>query len=1237
MPDPSRLPRLLLPALALGLLSAALVHREQEGQEPLDFNRDIRPILSDTCFTCHGPDPETRKAGLRLDTPEGIFGELRGGGAIVVPGDREKSELWYRISAEDPEERMPPEEHRKHLGPEQIERIGRWIDEGAAWEEHWAFRPPARPPLPEVRDAARVRSPVDAFLLQRLEREGLTYEPDAAPGEQLRRLSLVLTGIPPTPEEMDAFEADPSEAAWDREVERLLASPRYGEHLARYWMDAARYADTHGLHIDAERSLWRWRDGVIAAFQRNQPFDQFLTEQLAGDLIPDASLEQRIASGFNRNHVTTGEGGLIEEEYRVKYCVDRVDTTATVFLGLTLACAQCHDHKYDPISQKEYYRFFAYFFNTTDSGNDRNALLPPPFVKAPLPEQEEALARLAREKRALERELNRIADEVGPELLAWEEAWKAARPPAARELVQAARDALDEGLVAWFPLNLDMAEAFGTCAAAESREGLVSFVRGSRGPGARFDGQAFLEVGDLGDFEKDQPFSYGCWVKTPDTQRGMSPIARMDESRAYRGWDLYLAGGSVYAHLISSWDGDAIRVNTPPVLEQNRWHHLLVTYDGSGRARGLHIYVDGEAQELTVTHDSLRGSLRSQAPLQIGSRTPGARFTGEIDEVRIYARELGPEEVRALASQGDGGAGGDPRALPVQWEDWWSLGPFPAESGAAALATDFGPEAATGSAVDLEAAVAAGAEERRWTRRPEFRDGAIQKLSGTQAATYLYREFEVPTDRRLILHLGTDDTARLWLDGEAVFEHKEPRGVAPDQDRVEVEIPAGRHRLLFKIVNHGGAYAFFFRTEEEVEGIPLDVVQILAGDRKRRSASQAERLRDWFLRNHSREGTAVLEKIQAVADEQSRIESEIPGTMVMEERATRRPTYVLRRGQYDQKGEEVQPGVPAVLPPPPVDAPPNRLGLAMWMTQPDHPLTARVQVNRLWQMVFGTGLVATSENFGTQGDWPTHPELLDWLAVEFVESGWDIQHLLRLMVRTTAFRQDAAAGPEKRRLDPANRLLARGPRFRLDAEVIRDSALAVSGLLVEKVGGRSVKPYQPPGLWKAVAYGSAESSPAFEPDQGEGLFRRSLYTFWKRTAPPPQMTTLDAPDREYCVVRRARTNTPLQALLLLNDVQYVEAARHLAVRMLEAGGGDPGRAAAWGFRACTARRPLAAELHEILALVDEQTSWYQDHPEEAQALLEVGDTPPPEGDAAELAAWTLAANLLLNLDEFLNL
>ncbi len=1013
----------------------------------LNFNRDIRPILANHCFQCHGPSEKDREADLRLDQEDGVR-------AAFEPKDLAASEAWVRINSSDPDEQMPPPSAHKELKPDDIALLGRWIEQGAEWQGHWAFVPPEKPPLPAVKNMTWCRNAIDAFILARLERENLAPSPEADRERLLRRVTFDLTGLPPTIAEIDAFVADSDPDAYEKVVDRLLGSEHFGERMALAWMDAARYGDSSVFHADGPRDMWPWRDWVIRAYNTNKRFNEFTIEQLAGDLLPDAMIEQKIASGFNRNNATTDEGGAIAEEYRVEYAVDRVKTTSMVWLGLSMECGQCHDHKYDPISQRDYYRFFAYFNQASDPGLQSRGGNQAPIVNVPSLASAAEAERIKAAVAKLERQLADHAASVDADF----NAWLAKASAAPNEVSGVPTDML-------LHYTLDDGQGDQVAGAVQpDRKGKVNgtplWAEGKFGGAFQCDGKNFVDLGDVANFERTDSFSYGAWIK-PKGNGGGAAIARMDDRNGYRGYDLYVVGGRVAMHIINSWPGNAIKVNTKNQIKPDQWQHLFVTYDGSSKASGIHIYFDGVPQEWTIEQDRLSGSIRTDKTLYLGRRNPGSPFQGLIDDVRVYSRQLSESEVAALA-------GSDPIA-PI-------------------LAT-----------------------------------------------------------------------------------------------------PAGE------------------RTEQQVAT-----------------------LRQHYLSNHDENYRRLQKELAAAKAKVVEATKPISTVMVMQDVPSMRTTYILDRGNYasPKKDQPVEPGVPAVFPQPPADAPANRLGMARWLTDPGHPLTARVTVNRYWYMLFGTGLVKTVEDFGSQGEWPSHPALLDWLAVDFIESGWDIKRTLKQMVMSATYRQSSRVTPELWQHDPQNRLLARGPRFRLQGEFVRDNALAASGLLVDEIGGPSTKPYQPPGLWNEVSLTGAR----FVQDKGEKLYRRSMYIYWKRSAPAPSMTIFDAPSREKCTIRRSRTNTPLQALVTLNDPQFVEAARALAQRVMLAGG-SLDEQIALAHRLATGVKPKAATVDVLKAAYAEELVVFQTEPERANALLAIGESKRNESlDATVHAAMTVVASMILNLD-----
>ncbi|HVA47948.1 MAG TPA: DUF1553 domain-containing protein [Pirellulales bacterium] len=1027
----------------------AATARAEDPARPIEFNRDIRPILSDNCFQCHGPDRAQRKADLRLDLQAEALAE-RDGGRPIVPGNAAASELLRRMTTADADERMPPADSKRRPTAQQIELLRRWIEQGAPWQAHWSLIPPQRPAVPTLNESDGPASPIDAFILARLRREGLHHSPPADKTTLLRRVTLDLTGLPPAPAEVDAFLADDAPDAYERVVDRLLASPRFGERMAARWLDGARYADTNGYQSDGERIMWRWRDWVIEAFNRKLPFDQFTVEQLAGDLLPGCTLDQRIATGFNRNHRGNAEGGIVPEEYAVEYVVDRVDTTGTVWLGLTLGCARCHDHKFDPFSQRDYYRLFAYFNNVPERGKAVKYGNSPPVALSPTRDQQAGLQSLERQLAAAEESFAKLADPLATGQQAWEQSLVGGPP---------LDWTLTEGLVAAYSFDGDLLNRVDAQKSGRIVDGAEQFAAGRTGQAVQFDGRRFVEAGDLAPFGFYDKFTLSAWVRLGDDPRG-TIVSRMTDATQADGYYLTADGGRIQLNLVKRWLDDALRVETQRRLIPGRWHHVAATYDGSRVASGIHIYIDGEAEPLNVPLDDLNQSFDTKQPLRIGGGGGSdGRFRGALDDVRVYRRALDADEVRVVAT------------------------------------------------VETIGDIAAMAPEHR------------------------------PTGMTLKIR--------------ACFLNEAAPPAIRDAWRQVVEL--GNQR------------------------------------------------------------TAMIESF--------------PTTMVMQESPQPRPTHLLVRGQYDRPGDALSAGVPASLPPLADGLPNNRLGLARWLVGPTNPLTARVAVNRLWQMLFGTGLVKTVDDFGAQGEPPSHPELLDWLATEFVAMGWDVKAMLRQLVTSATYRQSSKVSPERLARDPDNRWLARGPRYRLSAEMVRDQALAAGGLLVERLGGPSVRPYQPEGLWNDL------SGVDYVQDHGEKLYRRGLYVFWKRTVAPPVMVTFDAAGRETCIVRETRTNTPLQALTLLNEVSLVEAARGLAERAMQVAESPP-RRIEWMFRLVTARLPSATELDTLLRGWQRHAEHYRTHAEAAAAAIKIGESRPDAAlDAAQLAAYMAVAGVILNLDE----
>jgi len=1034
----------------------ALVAVAQNTDVQVDFNSDILPILSSKCFACHGPDTESRKASLRLDTRDGVFARLENDRVVVVPHDPGRSELLHRIVRNDAQ-RMPPEDAGDRLTAPQIALMRRWIDQGAHWKPHWAFAAPRRPQVPRIGSAASRRNPIDAFVAARLSHTGLEMSVAADKTTLIRRVTLDLTGLPPTPQEVDDFVANQSPVAYERLLDRLLASPRYGERMAIVWLDAARYADTHGYLFDTERSMWRWRDWVIDALNRGQPFDEFTIEQLAGDLLPQPTLSQRIATGFHRNHLINNEAGAIAAEYLVENVVDRVDTTATVWMGLSLACCRCHDHKYDPFTQREYYQLYAFFNTVPELGLDGLNTNATPFIKAPTRGDRDQLAALQNRMSGAEQRLKSFEEQISKAQSKWE-----------REF--AGNDATPQaGLEAHWPLDGTPEEALRSDVPTVFAAAAAEYTDGVLGSAAALNGLGYLNGGDRIAISADDRLTVACWVRPNSKVGRMSLISRMQNAKQlFRGYALQLVGGLPALFLVDRFPDSMIQVQGRTVVEPDAWQHIAVTYDGSRKSAGVKLYLNGELQKPGVVVDTLRGPIATDEDFWIGNGHPAAKLKGAIDDVRVYRRVLSGDDIKQLPG--------------------------------------------------------------------------------------------------------------------------------------------------------------------------LSIQSLLAVDPPRRNAEQSRRVREFYLARHAsaewRDAFLLLGELQTALVKRQR---DVPTVMVMQEQKTPRETRLLIRGAYNKLGEITTAATPRQLPPLDPRLPKNRLGLARWLVNGQHPLTARVAVNRLWQMHFGQGLVATSGDFGVRGERPSHPQLLDWLATELVSCGWDVKALQKLILCSATYRQSSKSSHELWQRDPHNRLLARGPRNRLSAELIRDQALAVSGLLGQTIGGPSVRPYQPAGLWREVAFdfsGGNLTAQVYRQDVGDKLYRRSLYTFWKRTAPPPAMLLFDAPNRERCVVRREQTSTPLQALVLMNDPTYVEASRKLAERMMREVTGGPTQKIRYGFRLVTARQPRQEELLPLVGLFQGQRARFAETPELSDQLIAVGDSKPNESlSRNELAAYTIVCNVMLNLDE----
>ncbi|HEV8544552.1 MAG TPA: PSD1 and planctomycete cytochrome C domain-containing protein [Verrucomicrobiae bacterium] len=1137
-----------------------------ESSAPINFSREIRPILSENCFTCHGPDPGQRKAKLRLDTKEGAF-EVKDGKPVIKAGDSSESELIRRITTTDEDDLMPPGKSGKKLTTAQIDLLKRWIDQGAKWETHWAYQKPVRPPLPDVKSKSWPRNEIDYFVLGKLEKEGLSPNPEADKPTLARRVSLDLNGLPPTIDELDAYLADRSEEAYSKVVDRLMDSSRYGEQMARYWLDSARYADSHGYHIDSLRNIWKYREWVIDALNKNMPFDEFTKEQLAGDLLPTATTSQKIASGFVRCNMSTGEGGAIEEEYRAKYGFDRLETMSTVFLGLTMTCARCHTHKYDPITQKEYYQLFSFFNSLEEPVMDGNRPNPDPFLKLPTARQSERLSWLKDSIGEADKKLEAPIPELDAQQPGWQAKWN---------------ETLGHG---WEALSLGLASS-NHSASFTVREDKSVVPETSGSDEIVWHISTRVPAGQFG----------GLRLETFPAENGES------ESGVFR---------------VAELEGELI----PESGKSQKLQFQFAASDATSEKNSIRNAIDGKADTVWA----LEGS-RSNAHTSVFLlKEPQTLAEPRDVTIRLHLKGAASEKALArfrLSAATDHSLVAGLFGTLVK--PWRVIGPFKGDDVQAALYEEYPPE----STVDYAKKYAGVRDEISWKEQPGYEDGKshvfVDQLHGVHGVYYFHRSIHAAAPAKLEVSLRADDLVRVWFNGTLLTERDHKTEVGGDPIRLTLNLRGGENQLLVKVVNHQNECRFRFDQKPlDDPSLPAQIAAVLAATATP-SGDEAKRVRNHYRTLRSPEWKQTSENLALWREEQGAIEQSIPTTLIAKESSQPHETHMLMRGEYDKLGEVVTPGVPAILPPLPKDAQHNRLGLAEWLVNPDHPLTARVMVNRIWQHYFGTGLVKTAEDFGMQGESPSHPELLDWLATEFIESGWNIKHIHRLIVTSATYRQSSAAPASLYTRDPENRLLARGPRFRVDGETLRDTALAVSGLLVEKIGGPSVKPYQPAGLWEAVSYNNSQK---YEQDPGDANYRRTLYTHWKRQSPPPNLLLFDAPTREYCVVRRPRTNTPLQALDLLNDPQFVEASRAFAARIVQCGARDNRRRIEYAFRLATARNPSSDEIQTLEDVLQIQRHAFEKDATAAEKLLINGSASP------ELAAWTTVASMILNLDE----
>ena len=1004
--------------------------------ETISYSREILPILSENCFYCHGQDKQHRKEDLRLD--------VRDAAIEAFAWDLEnppKSEALIRIFSDDKDELMPPPESHRALTARQKDLIKKWVEQGAEYETHWAFvTPPKEIPVPEPADKLWVKNPIDSFILARLEKEKLAPSPTATPERWLRRVTFDLTGLPPTQAEIDAFITDPS--AREAAVDRLLASPRYGERMATPWLDIARYADSFGYQSDVDLHAWPYRDWVIKALNENLPYDQFLTQQLAGDLLDNPTREQKLATTFNRIHRKTNEGGSVPEEFRQDGISDRVHTIGTAFMALTMECARCHDHKYDPITAKDYYAMGAFFNSIDEFGilGYSNGILPQPTLELPSPEQETQLGALKQQIAAAEAAYTAHLTAAEPAFQTWLASTEKTFPEsdlAGRFSFDATPDAL----------------ASQTNPEHKADISANQLAPGRIGNGMLTNGDAAVSITDYAIRSADQPFSVSLWLKPAENYPRAVVFQNTTSADApYSGYEVVLENGKLTWSLAREFPGNAATIATTSTIPANSWTHLTVTNDGSRKASGLKIYLNGQPVETTVLADTLTRNFVSSSQISFTARSRDFGLRGGmIDEISVHTRAITPAEVASIFS----GKRLAETADPARFREYYF------------------------SAID-------------------------------------------PTARELSASLNA-----------ARATYRDSQGSVPE-------------------------------------------------------------------------------------------------IVTMRESAKPVPAHILTRGDYTMIGEKVERETPNWLPPFPADQPRNRLGFAKWLVSPDHPLTARVTINRIWQEIFGHGIVATSDNFGLQGEQPSHPELLDWLARDFLNHGWDQKRAIKQMVLSATYAQDSAASPELRERDPANTLLARGTSRRLTAEMLRDSALAHSGLLSEKIGGEPAKPYQAPGsMWKILN----NFLPEYVQDRSDGLYRRSLYTFWRRTTTPPNMMVFDTSTRDVCSASRQPTNTPLQPLVMLNDPQFVEAARKLGERILKNGGETDESRANWAYREVTGNSPSYEQLPLLKELISEQREFFKTKSSDAEAFLKIGDSPAdPALNKIESATFATFAQALLNLD-----
>ena len=1410
---------LLFPAAVASRSQAPASSPESKGERKIDYLREVRPILAHHCFACHGPDEATREKDLRLDQRSDVF-EVRRSGTLVIPGDPANSLLVARMRHADPKERMPPPDEARQPSENEIALLEAWIRQGADWKEHWAFVPPAKPQQPVLKDSTWMRDPLDAFVRARQEVAGLSPRPEATREAWLRRASFDLTGLPPTPAELDEFLADTSATAFETQVERLLASPRYGERQAHEWLDLARYADTSGYQNDEPRQNWKWREWVIHAFNANMPFDQFTIEQLAGDLLPNATLQQKVATGFNRNHPTNSEAGEEEDEYRSAYVIDRVNTTSTAFMGLTLACTQCHDHKYDALSQRDYYSFYSFFNNVKERDQDYGN--PRPRLAVPNADQEPRLADHKARMEALKARLEKDDPLVDAAQRDWERrtlerlgapiewttldaAGMLARNGSALARLEdgsilsggnaPVKDVYDlvfqPGKKKITALKIEVLPDPATGSLGRASDGrfalsalelrLSSLSESEEPPLVLFS----AAQADLNQKQKEEPKSYDMYPSPVDSAIVSEPYAAEGKQEFYRtrGWcivddELKRPHEAVLVPMeaLETNEASVLRLALHQVSTQ-KFKSLIarfrIRYTEDPRVREQLLPVQGKLWSALgpfAAEDTDKAFTTAFAPeKELGAKPldlkknydkvvlPAAPKEGDKPDAKAGSAqvaatptpEAAPANVPATPKPGDEkpAVAKTAETAPVETK------PAEAKPGEEKAAAAKVAEAAPVAEAAKPAEKPAPPEQITWQEQRTWRDGAPAKLEGSGVAWYVTRKVHSTRARTAWVHVDGPAGFRMWLNGEPVQASAPERptaeasskpdakkapeaatkdGAKPEEEdddpllnepeefsffgfleetrsksekRFRIGLREGENELVLKLVfakssggdaprREKGGGSFTFRVEAEGEDVinwevacalrkeatgeadaPIasetpvaasgpSVPERAAAPKTDKVGELAAPLRFTFdvnkltpserrrklLREHYRTtidpvGRVVAAELASVKQEERDLRRQVPESLVMEELETPRQAYIFGRGLYKNRGENVEPGTPAALPPMDAELPRNRLGLARWLVSGTHPLTARVLVNRIWQQYFGLGLVRTPEDFGVRAELPSHPELLDFLALELIESGWDLKKLHRRIVLSATYRQDATVTPQALEADPENLLLARGPRQRLTAEFVRDQALFASGLLFEKLGGESVKPRQPKNAWRTVEGNRAST---YVRHRDERQYRRSVYVYWKRGAPYPSMLNFDAAKRDSCTVTRATTTTPLQALTLLNDPVYVECAKMLAQRLLKdrhalGRARDPKPEEqdrlrlAYGFRWLTSREPSAEETKVLVQLLGEQRALYKADVESAKKLLGIGDAKvDPALDPAELAAWTNVSNAIFNLDAALH-